>query len=108
MPGVAGRCERVSHLIGFEDGVSVHRPARPSRVPVIQGDALFNVRMCVARFSANLKLLTHRRITYLPRGVSEENGMETMKIHVLERALTAACIVAAIAVVWWGFKILAA
>jgi hypothetical protein len=39
---------------------------------------------------------------------SEENGMETMKIHVLERALTAACIVAAIAVVWWGFKILAA
>jgi hypothetical protein len=38
----------------------------------------------------------------------EENGMETMKIHVLERALTAACIVAAIAVVWWGFKILAA
>jgi len=31
-----------------------------------------------------------------------------MKIHVLERALTAACIVAAIAVVWWGFKILAA
>jgi hypothetical protein len=42
------------------------------------------------------------------RGSSEENGMETMKIHVLERALTAACIVAAIAVVWWGFKILAA
>jgi len=41
-------------------------------------------------------------------GGSEENGMETMKIHVLERALTAACIVAAIAVVWWGFKILAA
>ena len=39
---------------------------------------------------------------------SEENGMETMKIHVLERALTAACIVAAIAVVWWGVKILAA
>ena len=39
---------------------------------------------------------------------SEENGMETMKIHVLERALTAACIIAAIAVVWWGFKILAA
>ena len=39
---------------------------------------------------------------------SEENGMETMKIHVLERALTAACIVAAIAVVWWGFKILSA
>jgi hypothetical protein len=39
---------------------------------------------------------------------SEENGMETMKVHVLERALTAACIVAAIAVVWWGFKILAA
>lgn len=39
---------------------------------------------------------------------SEENGMEAMKIHVLERALTAACIVAAIAVVWWGFKILAA
>jgi hypothetical protein len=38
----------------------------------------------------------------------KENGMETMKIHVLERALTAACIVAAIAVVWWGFKILAA
>jgi hypothetical protein len=34
--------------------------------------------------------------------------METMKIHVLERALTAACIIAAIAVVWWGFKILAA
>jgi hypothetical protein len=34
--------------------------------------------------------------------------MEAMKIHVLERALTAACIVAAIAVVWWGFKILAA
>jgi len=83
----------------------------PLGVPVVQGDALFNVRMCVARcqfLSANLKLLTHRRITYLPRGVSEENGMETMKIHVLERALTAACIVAAIAVVWWGFKILAA
>ena len=39
---------------------------------------------------------------------SEENGMEAMKIHVLERALTAACIIAAIAVVWWGFKILAA
>ena len=39
---------------------------------------------------------------------SEENGMETMKIHVLERALTAACIIAAIAVVWWGFKIMAA
>jgi len=31
-----------------------------------------------------------------------------MKIHVLERALTAACIIAAIAVVWWGCKILAA
>ena len=42
-----------------------------------------------------------------PRG-SEEHGMETMKIHVLERALTAACIIAAIAVVWWGFKILSA
>jgi len=39
---------------------------------------------------------------------SEENGMETMKAHVLERALTAACIIAAIAVVWWGFKIMAA
>jgi hypothetical protein len=39
---------------------------------------------------------------------SEENGMETMKIHVLERALTVACVVAAIAVIWWGFKILAA
>ena len=39
---------------------------------------------------------------------SEEIGMETMKIHVLERALTAACIVAAIAVVWWGIKILSA
>lgn len=37
-----------------------------------------------------------------------ENGMETMKVHVLERALTAACVVAAIAVVWWGVKILAA
>jgi hypothetical protein len=34
--------------------------------------------------------------------------METMKIHVLERALTAACIVAAIAVVWWSIKILSA
>jgi hypothetical protein len=34
--------------------------------------------------------------------------METMEIHVLERALTAACIVAVIAVVWWGFKIMAA
>ncbi len=31
-----------------------------------------------------------------------------MKIHVLERALMAACIVTAIAFVWWGFKILAA
>jgi hypothetical protein len=31
-----------------------------------------------------------------------------MKIHVLERALTIACVVAAIAVIWWGFKILAA
>jgi len=31
-----------------------------------------------------------------------------MKIHVLERALTAACVVAAIAVVWWGIKILSA
>jgi len=39
---------------------------------------------------------------------SEEIGMETMKVHVLERALTAACVVAAIAVIWWGFKILAA
>lgn len=39
---------------------------------------------------------------------SEEDGMETMKVHVLERALTAACVVAAIAVIWWGFKILAA
>ncbi len=39
---------------------------------------------------------------------SDENGMETMKVHVLERALTAACIIAAIAVVWWGFKIMAA
>jgi hypothetical protein len=38
----------------------------------------------------------------------DENGMETMKVHVLERALTAACIIAAIAVVWWGFKIMAA
>jgi hypothetical protein len=37
-----------------------------------------------------------------------DDGMETMKIHALESALTAACIVAAIAVVWWGFKILAA
>jgi hypothetical protein len=34
--------------------------------------------------------------------------METMKVHVLERALTAACIIAAIAVVLWGFKIMAA
>jgi hypothetical protein len=34
--------------------------------------------------------------------------METMKVHVLERALTAACIIAAIVVVWWGFKIMAA
>jgi hypothetical protein len=34
--------------------------------------------------------------------------MEIMEIHVLERALTAACIVAVIAVVWWGFKIMAA
>jgi hypothetical protein len=34
--------------------------------------------------------------------------METMKIHVLERALTAACVVAAIAVVWWSIKILSA
>jgi hypothetical protein len=41
------------------------------------------------------------------RGGSVENGMETMEIHVLERALTAACIVAVIAVVWWGFKIMA-
>jgi hypothetical protein len=39
---------------------------------------------------------------------SEDIGMETMKIHVLERALTAACVVAAIAVVWWGIKILSA
>jgi hypothetical protein len=31
-----------------------------------------------------------------------------MKVHVLERALTPACVVAAIAVIWWGFKILAA
>jgi hypothetical protein len=31
-----------------------------------------------------------------------------MELHVLERALTVACIVAAIAVVWWGFKIMAA
>ena len=42
------------------------------------------------------------------RGVVNKNGMEIMKVHVLERALTAACIVAAIAVVWWGLKILAA
>jgi hypothetical protein len=34
--------------------------------------------------------------------------METMKIHVLERALTADCIIAALAVVLWGFKIMAA
>jgi hypothetical protein len=34
--------------------------------------------------------------------------MESMKVHVLERALTAACIIATITVVWWGFKILAA
>jgi hypothetical protein len=39
---------------------------------------------------------------------SDENGMETMKIHVLERALTAACIIAALAVVLWGVKIMAA
>ncbi len=39
---------------------------------------------------------------------SEEDGMETMKVHVLERALTAACVVAALAVILWGFKILAA
>jgi hypothetical protein len=39
---------------------------------------------------------------------SEENGMEMMKIHVLERALTFACIVAALAVVLWGIKILTA
>jgi hypothetical protein len=31
-----------------------------------------------------------------------------MKVHVLERALTAACVVAALAVILWGFKILAA
>ena len=31
-----------------------------------------------------------------------------MKVHVLERALTTAYIIAAIAVVWWGFKIMAA
>ncbi len=31
-----------------------------------------------------------------------------MEIHVLERALMAACIIAAVAVVWWGFKIMAA
>ena len=31
-----------------------------------------------------------------------------MKIHVLERALTAACIIAALAVVLWGVKIMAA
>jgi hypothetical protein len=37
-----------------------------------------------------------------------EDGMETMEIHVLERALMAACIIAAVAVVWWGFKIMAA
>jgi hypothetical protein len=34
--------------------------------------------------------------------------METMKIHFLEHALMAACILTAIAVVWWGFKIVAA
>jgi hypothetical protein len=34
--------------------------------------------------------------------------MEIMEIHVIERALTAACIIAAIAVVWWGFKIVVA
>jgi hypothetical protein len=34
--------------------------------------------------------------------------MDKMKIHVLEHALMAACILAAIAVVWWGFKIVAA
>ena len=34
--------------------------------------------------------------------------MEMMKIHALERALTFACIVAAIAVVWWSIKILTA
>jgi hypothetical protein len=44
----------------------------------------------------------------LPGGVAKKNGMEAMKIHFLERALTAACIIAAITVVWWGFKILAA
>jgi hypothetical protein len=41
-------------------------------------------------------------------GVEEMNGMETMEIHLLERALMAACIIAAVAVVWWGFKIMAA
>jgi hypothetical protein len=41
-------------------------------------------------------------------GGRRRNGMETMEIHVLERALTAACIIATIAVVWWGFKILVA
>ena len=30
-----------------------------------------------------------------------------MKVHVLERALTAACIIAAITVVWWGSKLAA-
>jgi hypothetical protein len=40
-------------------------------------------------------------------GVEEMNGMQNMELHVLERALTAACIIAAIAVVWWGFKIMA-
>jgi hypothetical protein len=34
--------------------------------------------------------------------------MEMMKIHVLERALTFACIAAALAVVLWGIKILTA
>lgn len=68
----------------------------------------FTGRDSMLVLSATPKLPTYCGITYLPRGGSEENGMETMKIHVLERALTAACIVAAIAVVWWGFKILAA
>jgi len=60
----------------------------------------------VAHFA---KLLAKSGITYPLRGVvGVENGMDTMEIHVLERALTAACIVAVIAVIWWGFKILAA
>lgn len=77
--------------------------AVPLRPDIVEEGACFDA--CSFRKPEVADMLWNRIASV--RG-SERNGMETMKVHVLERALTAACIVAAIAVVWWGVKILAA